>query len=331
MLIFILASTPLFVLEYFQHEEALQLALNSGANRLVQEQIPQVLKQTKVLATLKPELVEIQYKHFQTWLDIQKSLFEWENLKPVIESQVNLTSRRNAIILIIIALIISYFVARSITQQFENLLQAKLIAHRREAELHSLSQWQITARTLVHELRGPLTPVKLVASAIAEDIDKNEVSDVYRESVHLSLAKIQQMETMIQKFMTFAKLPDTQLENKKLTEVLTNFVEHYAQSFRIKLTFASIPSLLNEPNLKLDESMLHNAFFALCQNALEALPDTKQAQISFQFVKQNQHLQLIFSNTGTVIPDSLKENLFKVGSSSKLNRQKKSCLITAGI
>lgn len=145
---------------------------------------------------------------------------------------------------------------------------------------------------------------------------------MYRESVQLSLAKIQQMETMIQKFMTFAKLPDTRLEDQQLSNVLKSFVEHYSDSLKEKLLFAPIPSLTKEPCLKLDEGLLHNAFFALCQNALEALPDTEQAQIRFQLIQIGRHVQLIFSNTGTLIPDVIRENLFTIGSSSKLNSQK---------
>jgi signal transduction histidine kinase len=310
------------MLEYFQHEETLQMTLNSGPDKLLHDKVPQVLQQLKLWSQLDPERAPKYYAQFNDWIEIQKSLVEWDNLKPIIEMRMQQTSLMNALILTVLTLIISFFVAKSVTLQFQKLLEEKKLSAKRQVELKSLIQWQTTARNLVHELRGPLTPIKLVTSSLAEDAEKGIFDVLQREGIQLSLQKIQQMENMIQKFMTFAKLPEAHLTRQSLSEVLKSFIEHYADSFRKTLRIEPLETLTGEPLLWLDEALIHNACFALLQNASEAVMVGGSSQVYFQLGKERCYLTLSVFNTGTVIPHDVEANLFQVGSSSKLTQSK---------
>lgn len=316
-----MACGPLFMLQYLQHEETLQLTLNSGPEKLLEKKVPEVFQQLKNLSLLDPSRSSHYYTQFQEWSEIQKSMVEWNNLKPIIEVRVQRTSILNALAVMFLTLLISFLVAKSITKKFQKLLYEKSLSVRREAELDGLTQWQVTARNLVHELRGPLTPIKLVASALYEEADATQLDESQKEGLQLSLQKIQQMENMIQKFMTFAKLPETHLEPKFLSEVIQSFLMHYKGSFKENLELNCNEKLQPEPLLRLDESLLHNAFFALLQNATEALAENAKSKVHFQMLSRTRDtLELLVSNTETVIPKEIEARLFQIGSSSKLNR-----------
>ncbi len=330
LIIFIIACGPLFMLEYFQHEETLQLTLNSGPTTEIINKIPFVLNQFRESAVQNPQNAELYQNHFYKWFEIQKSLIEWDNLKPIIHRKMQKTSFINALFLLIAALSTSLFVARSITKQFEKLLKEKTDRIEREGELKALSQWQATARSLVHELRGPLTPVKLVTSSLFDSIDDYSFDADTRSGVELSLQKIQQMELMIEKFMSFAKLPEVSLRQGSLTQVIKSFIDNYAESFSRPLQFInpSIDSGINSQIKKtddivfIDEDLIHSALYNLINNAAEAMKAEDLRPILLTLTNTEKHYTLVINNQGSVIPENVINTIFQVGSSSKLNNRK---------
>lgn len=318
--IFIIASAPLFLLNYLQQEETLQLTLESGPGKMVEQKIPQAIRQLKTLAALVPEKAADYFSEYQEWTKLQTSFVEWENLKPIIQRRLQITTLAHAILLLGLMLLLSYFVARSITRKFHKLLEEQSLSLQRRAELQSLAQWQESARILVHELRGPLTPVKLITSSLAQDSESNTQLEDHREGLQMALQKIQQLESMIQKFMNFAKLPEVRPEARKLSAVVNYFITHYQESFKDQLLFESPLLLANEPLILIDEELFHNALFSIAQNAREALPPDRSGILRFHYALVQNLLCLKVTNTGTTIPKDIIPRLFQIGASSKLDR-----------
>ncbi len=143
------------------------------------------------------------------------------------------------------------------------------------------SAWQEVARRMAHEIKNPLTPIQLSAERIAKRFagqsgengakraeENVQLSGVVSESTTTILREVASLKMMVDEFAKFARLPQTQLEERDLNEVVRQAVGGFdgrADQPSIELELADkLPAVL------IDEEQLKRVFVNLIENAVEA-------------------------------------------------------------
>ena len=189
-----------------------------------------------------------------------------------------------------------------------NTLQQEL-AH--SASLAAIGQ---LSSSIVHEMRNPLSSVKMNLQALREKVKGD--SD-YLELSEIALSQAARLENMLTELLGYGKA----LELHRLPFSLNEFVKscvtqtnELATEKNVKIR-TKIPS--SETTISGDRELLYRAVVNLLRNAVEATPQGKVVTISVQ--AEAGSLSFTVVDEGSGIPAGILEEIFKPFITSKEN------------
>lgn len=129
--------------------------------------------------------------------------------------------------------------------------------------------WREVARRIAHEIKNPLTPIKLSAQRLARKFGQEVQSPVFAQSTELIVRQVEYLQTMVQEFSAFAKLPEVRPRPDRLEPLLRTITDLFRNSHSGISWQLDIPE--NLPFVAMDKEALHRAFMNILGNAAEAL------------------------------------------------------------
>ncbi len=136
-------------------------------------------------------------------------------------------------------------------------------------KMQRMAAWREVARRIAHEIKNPLTPIKLSAQRLEKKFGGSIEDPVFKESVRLIVRQVEQMQGMVQEFSAFAKLPEVAPRPGDLAPLLDEVVKVFATSHAgISWTLR----IRNElPRIAFDPEGMRRVFLNLLGNAAEVL------------------------------------------------------------
>ncbi|NJK89290.1 MAG: HAMP domain-containing protein [Myxococcales bacterium] len=116
-----------------------------------------------------------------------------------------------------------------LTHRFNRMLLELRDAQRRIIDLEKISGWQDFARRLAHEIKNPLTPIRLAVQELRRRAPRSEPSF---ERLVTEVSEVVEDETgrlarLVNEFSQFARLPDVDRRPEELNEFLRDFMKAY--------------------------------------------------------------------------------------------------------
>ncbi|MFY1831543.1 sensor histidine kinase [Myxococcus fulvus] len=151
--------------------------------------------------------------------------------------------------------------------QFNRMGQELVAQRERARSAEQIAAWQDVARALAHELKNPLTAMKLSLARLSRS-DPSAPADATRisESVALLQEEVELLMRMTQSFSTFARLPAPHFQDVPLRPLLSEVCSLYARTSAVPVEFVPGP----EVSLRADPDGLRRLFGNLVKNATEA-------------------------------------------------------------
>jgi len=170
------------------------------------------------------------------------------------------------------------------------------------------------AAGVAHELRNPLTSVKLLLQHAA---GRSGDTVIARDRIGLILDEIERMETTIQGLIDFSLpvRPQRKLHDLRQTlERAVHLVEGRAEKQHVKTEWnlGDCPLLVDG-----DPQQLHQVFVNLLINGIEAMPDGGTLTVSLSHDLPSHRLIVLIEDTGGGIPAELMPRLFEPFASAK--------------
>ena len=140
--------------------------------------------------------------------------------------------------------------------------------------------WAEVARRLAHEIKNPLTPIQLSAQRLEHKLsDKLEGSDLalLKRGVSTIVAQVQAMQTLVNEFRDYARLPAAELKPLNLSVLVGEVLALYAEKQEQGLLDAQLAPDL--PAIAGDASQLRQVIHNLVQNALDSVADRPGARV----------------------------------------------------
>lgn len=211
-----------------------------------------------------------------------------------------------------LSLAASVAVSRQVVDQVRALLAEREAAAAKLRDLATLERWQTIARTLVHELRAPLTPLKLIATDIEQkyaNLPPATFAAYLGESQRLAREQLSGIETMIASFTAFGRLPKAQRQPVALDRFLKDFTDGYGHALgpAVALTCHSPDDLGRE--VSMDAKLMRDLLFNLCKNAAEANPD-RPLRLTLRAACVAGRVELTLHNDGRPVPPELAGRIF---------------------
>lgn len=139
-------------------------------------------------------------------------------------------------------------------------------------KMQRLAAWQEVARRIAHEIKNPLTPIKLSAQRLERKFGASAADPAFGQCTRLIVAQVEHLQQMVTEFSSFAKLPEITLRPGRLEPILEELTALFRHSHPDISWELDIDGPL--PELPLDAEALSRAFMNLLTNAAEALAES---------------------------------------------------------
>lgn len=178
-------------------------------------------------------------------------------------------------------------------------------------KMQRMSAWREVARRIAHEIKNPLTPIKLSAQRLEKKYAAKVNDPVFTQSTQLIVRQVELLQDMVQEFSSFAKLPEITLRRGRLDPILEDLLTMFQGSFPgIKWRLETSPL----PDIEMDADALHRAFLNLFTNAAEALEKVKNGAVTVRASYNDQLRQVrvdIEDNGPDLLSDEERARLFE--------------------
>jgi len=173
--------------------------------------------------------------------------------------------------------------------------------------------WQEMAKQVAHEIKNPLTPMKLEIQSFQMRFDP-KAPDVKEKLNNLTRSLSQQIDTIsniAEAFSDFAKMPIRKDEKTNVIEAVKNTIEIYPQEY-IQLDYQEEDIVLN-----LDVNLLNRILTNLIKNALQSVPEGKTPEIIIKIRQDMKTVHFSVIDNGTGIPKEVQSKIFTPQFSTK--------------
>ena len=178
-------------------------------------------------------------------------------------------------------------------------------------KMQRMSAWREVARRIAHEIKNPLTPIKLSAQRLEKKYAAKVDDPIFTQSTQLIVRQVELLQTMVQEFSSFAKLPEINLHLGHVEPILEEAFTMFQGNFPAIKWQLELSSL---PKLEMDESALHRAFLNLFTNAAEALEKVESARVTVRASYNDALKQIrvdIEDNGPDLLSDEERDRLFE--------------------
>ena len=139
-------------------------------------------------------------------------------------------------------------------------------------QTEKIAAWQEIAQRLAHEVKNPLTPIRLAAERTLRKYE-NESDDfpaVLRMSVHSIVHEVENLSALLSEFREFSRLPPPQMEDVDLHAIIGEVVATYAAGFVGEIRTDGV---IEELMVHADPGQVRQLVTNLVKNAFEAVGD----------------------------------------------------------
>ncbi len=172
------------------------------------------------------------------------------------------------------------------------------------------SAWREMAKQVAHEIKNPLTPMKLSIQHMKRSIEvKNEDSKEKMERVSASLIEqIDALTKIANEFSNFAKMPKAKDEKINLTEILKNTAAVFANSGDHQIEFVN--NVKHQAEIWADKTLLIRVFNNLIKNAIQSIPASQEGLIKVILREKDEKYIVEIKDNGTGISEEASEKIF---------------------
>ncbi len=145
-------------------------------------------------------------------------------------------------------------------------------------KMQRLAAWREVAQRIAHEIKNPLTPIKLSAQRLQRKFSSVAADKSFDDCAALIVREVERLQQMVTEFSGYAKLPELELVPGDLSALLGEVVGTFATAHRdISWTLETDPA---QQPLPFDAEGLRKVFINLLTNAAEALEGQKNGEVA---------------------------------------------------
>lgn len=178
------------------------------------------------------------------------------------------------------------------------------------------SAWREMARQVAHEIKNPLTPMKLNIQFLQRNLMQHSENweEQFQKSASMLLRQIDELSTIASAFSDFAKLPTIQNEKIDLITLLEELVMLYNKG-EIKL---QLSSNLENAFVYADHNRLRRAFINLITNAMQSIKNPHKGEVEVLVQQKQSHfIEVAVADNGKGISEEIRSKIFSPNFTTK--------------
>jgi len=180
----------------------------------------------------------------------------------------------------------------------------------RLAQSERETAWREMARQVAHEIKNPLTPMKLNIQYLQQAM-KGDNPNIKQLTERVSSSIIEQIDNLsyiASEFSNFAKMPEARPEEIEVGELLKTALELYTNRELLDVE-VSLPD--EKVMVVSDRSQLLRVFTNILENAAQAIPEGRAGHISVSLQQEEVAVLIAVADNGTGIDEQVARRIFQ--------------------
>ena len=193
---------------------------------------------------------------------------------------------------------------------FNSMATRLKFAYQQIQRMERIEAWQEMARRLAHEVKNPLTPIKLSAERLlySYEFKPQEFKDILDKTTATIISETKRLEKLVNEFSKFARLPNLKLEKKNIAVTLNDLTVFFQGAYPLYNIIKNIT--FDELYILYDESQLKQVIINLVNNAIEACEATEK-YVEIKAVINEEYLTISVYDKGSGIPPENRNKIFE--------------------
>lgn len=184
-------------------------------------------------------------------------------------------------------------------------------------QIEKLKAWNDVGAKLLHEIKNPLTPIRLSAERIRRKYISNNdnLEQAILSGTETIIEEVNSLEYILNEFKNYSRLP----EPKLILGDISNLIVHSVELYKIdsKRNF-SVEIENNLPYILFDKQLMKQVFINIIKNAVEATVEDGNIEVG-AVNNSDKNIVITIKDNGTGISKQDKERLFEPNFSKKEN------------
>lgn len=167
--------------------------------------------------------------------------------------------------------------------------------------------WQDVSRRIAHEIKNPLTPIKLSTERLIRKWRQNDENfdSVFEKSTKTIISEVESLKKLVDVFAKYGKMPEITKESANIAEMIEDVVSLYKgfKDIAINVTIAD-----DITHVHVDKEQFKRVIINVVDNAINAMGNSGTINID-AYIKEST-LIINIADNGKGIADEEKEKLF---------------------
>jgi two-component system, NtrC family, nitrogen regulation sensor histidine kinase NtrY len=176
--------------------------------------------------------------------------------------------------------------------------------------------WREMARQVAHEIKNPLTPMKLSIQYLQKAINNNQpnVKELTSNVANTLVEQIDHLSKIAADFARFANIGNRNLEVFDLHQVIEGLKDLYSSDPKVKLTWNRVEGPVM---MKADRTHMNRLFTNLLTNAIESCVDGEECRIEINEELKRSNVIIRIKDNGEGIPTEMQPKIFAPNFTTK--------------
>jgi two-component system, NtrC family, nitrogen regulation sensor histidine kinase NtrY len=176
--------------------------------------------------------------------------------------------------------------------------------------------WREMARQVAHEIKNPLTPMKLSIQYLQKAINGNNtnVKELTTNVANTLIEQIDHLSKIAADFSQFANIGNKKIELVDLHHILSSLVDLYQANPRIDINWEKVDGSII---LKADKTHMNRLFTNLMANAVDACAEREICSIQIKEERRGHSIIITISDNGEGIPRETQPKIFTPNFTTK--------------
>lgn len=171
------------------------------------------------------------------------------------------------------------------------------------------SAWREMAKQVAHEIKNPLTPMKLSVQQLQRVYDPNDPnSGIKLQKVTNSIIEqIDALAKIANEFSSFAKMPRPNETRLDLLPLVENVIEVFKEDENCEI---SIETKITQCFVMADKDMILRVFNNLIKNAIQSITNSTQGKIEISILEEQENYLFKIKDNGIGISENKHSKIF---------------------
>lgn len=169
--------------------------------------------------------------------------------------------------------------------------------------------WREMARQVAHEIKNPLTPMKLSIQYLQKAINNNQpnVKELSSSVANTLVEQIDHLSKIAADFSQFANIGTTNVTGFDLHDVIGSLKELFTADEKVQLVWRPVNARVP---VEADKTQMNRLFTNLFANAVEACNDNNVCQIEINETLDGDTIRISIKDNGEGIAAEMQERIF---------------------